>query len=106
MHPAVRALQRIAELLVLAEAVCGNRDVVGQSIELNHKLYTVIGVNASAVHMGRLSTCTRQECRAPIRMNTGCPFIKLKPGVKHTAAAAEFQVLWIVLLERSQGFSP
>ena len=70
----------------------GNRDVVGQTIELNHKLYTVIGVTPPRFTWGD------SEVYAP-GMPSADPheywmsFIKLKPGVKHTAAAAEFQVL-------------
>jgi len=70
----------------------GNRNVVGQTIELNHKLYTVIGVTPPRFTWGD------SDVYAP-----GMPgadpheywnsFIKLKAGVKHTAAAAELQLL-------------
>ncbi len=70
----------------------GNRNVVGQTIELNHKLYTVIGVTPPRFTWGD------SDVYAP-GMPSADPheywmsFIKLKPGVKHTAATAEFQVL-------------
>src|SRR6266550_793865 len=70
----------------------GNRNVVGQTIELNHKLYTVIGVTPPRFTWGD------SDVYAP-----GMPgadpheywnsFIKLKAGVPHTAAAAELQVM-------------
>jgi len=70
----------------------GNRDVVGKTIELDHKLYTVIGV------VGPRFTWGDTDVYVP-GMPSGDPhdywmsFLKLKPGVKHPAAAAELQVL-------------
>lgn len=70
----------------------GNRGVVGQSIELNHKLYTIIGVVPSRFTWGD------SDVYLPA-LPSGDPhdywmsFIKLKPGVKHPAAAAELQLL-------------
>ena len=70
----------------------GNRSVIGQTIELDHKIYSVIGVAAPRFTWGD------SDVYLP-GMPTGDPheywnaFIKLKPGVKYPAAAAEFQVL-------------
>jgi hypothetical protein len=70
----------------------GNRNVVGQSIELSHKLYTVIGVTQPRFTWGD------SDVYIPA-MPTADPhdywmsFIKLKPGIKHAAAGAELQVL-------------
>ncbi len=70
----------------------GNRNVVGQTIELDHNLYSIIGVAAPRFTWGD------SDVYVPA-IPTGDPhdywmaFIKLKPGVKHPAAAAELQVL-------------
>ncbi len=70
----------------------GNRNVVGQTIELDHNLYSVIGVAAPRFTWGD------SDVYVPA-IPSGDPhdywmsFIKLKPGVKHPAAAAELQVL-------------
>ncbi len=69
-----------------------NRGVIGQTIELDHSLYTVIGVAAPRFTWGD------SDVYLPA-IPTGDPhdywmaFIKLKPGVKHSATAAELQVL-------------
>jgi predicted permease len=70
----------------------GSRDILGKSIELDHKLYTVIGVAAprftwgdSDVYLPDVQTADPHEY-----WNA---FIRLKPGVKHPAVAAELQVL-------------
>jgi predicted permease len=70
----------------------GNRNVVGQTIELSHKLYTVIGVVAprftwgdSDVYLPALPSADPHDY--------WLAFIKLKPEVKHEAAAAELQLL-------------
>lgn len=70
----------------------GNRNLIGQTIELDHTLYTVIGIAPPRFTWGD------SDVYVPA-VPTGDPhdywmsFIKLKPGVKHAAAAAEFQVL-------------
>src|SRR5882757_128103 len=70
----------------------GDRNVLGQTIELNHKLYTVIGVTPPRFTWGD------SDVYIP-GMPSGDPhdywmsFIKLKPGAKHAAAGAELQVL-------------
>ena len=70
----------------------GNRNAIGQTIELDHTLYTIIGVAAprftwgdSDVYVPAIPTSDPHDY-----WNA---FIKLKPGVKYPAAAAEFQVL-------------
>jgi predicted permease len=70
----------------------GNRGVLGQTVELNHKLYTVIGVVPPRFTWGD------EDVYLP-GMPSGDPhdywmaFIKLKPGIKLTAAAPELQLL-------------
>jgi predicted permease len=70
----------------------GSRNVVGKTIELDHTLYSVIGVAAPRFTWGDTDVYVPD-------MPSGDPhdywmaFLKLKPGVKHTAAAAELQVL-------------
>ena len=69
-----------------------NRNVIGQTIDLDHNLYFVIGVAAPRFTWGD------SDVYVPA-IPSGDPhdywmsFIKLKPGVKHPAAAAELQVL-------------
>ena len=70
----------------------GSRDVLGKAIELDHSLYTVIGVapprftwGDSDVYLPGVPTADPHD--------TWLSFVKLKPGVKHAAAAAELQVL-------------
>jgi putative ABC transport system permease protein len=70
----------------------GSRDVVGKTIELDHKLYTVIGVvpprftwGDSDVYLPATPTADPHEY--------WMAFVKLKPGVKFPAAAAEFQAI-------------
>ena len=70
----------------------GNRNVIGQTLELDHNLYSVIGVAPPRFTWGD------SDVYVPA-FPTGDPhdywmsFIKLKPGVKHPSAAAELQVL-------------
>jgi predicted permease len=70
----------------------GNRDVVGKNIELDHKLYTVIGVvpprftwGDSDVYLPATPTADPHDY--------WMAFVRLKPGVKFPAAASEFQVI-------------
>jgi len=70
----------------------GNRNAIGQTIELDHTLYTIIGVAAPRFTWGD------SDVYVPAIPNSDPhdywnAFIKLKPGVKFPAAAAEFQVL-------------
>jgi predicted permease len=70
----------------------GNRNVVGQTIELDHNLYTVIGVAAPRFTWGDSDVYLPAIPNADPHDYWNA-FIKLKPGVKFSAAAAEFQVL-------------
>ncbi|MFZ0636047.1 MAG: ABC transporter permease [Candidatus Acidiferrales bacterium] len=70
----------------------GSRDAIGKSIELDHKLYTVIGVvpprftwGDSDVYLPAVATAAPHDY--------WLSFIRLKPGASHAAAAAELQVL-------------
>ena len=69
-----------------------SRDVLGKSIELDHKPYTVIGVvpprftwGDSDIYLPALPTADPH--------NYWLAFIKLKPGTKYPAAQAEMQVM-------------
>lgn len=70
----------------------GNRNVVGQTIELDHTLYSVIGVVAPRFTWGDSDVYVPGTPTADPH-DYWMSFIKLKPGVKHGAAAAELQVL-------------
>jgi predicted permease len=70
----------------------GSRDVAGKSIELDHEVFTVIGVvpprftwGDSDVYIPALPTADPHEY--------WLSFAKLKPGTKFPVAEAEFQVL-------------
>ncbi len=69
-----------------------SRDVIGKSMELDHKPYTVIGVVPPRFTWGD------DDIYLPA-VTTGDPhyywltFLKLKPGVKYPAAQAEMQAL-------------
>ncbi len=69
-----------------------NRNALGKTIELDHTLFTVIGVapprftwGDSDVYLAGVPTGDSHEF--------WMSFIKLKPGTKHPTAAAEIQVL-------------
>ena len=69
-----------------------NRDVVGKTIELDHVLYTIIGVvpprftwGDSDVYLPAAPTADPHDY--------WLSFVRLKPGTPHAAAAAELQVL-------------
>src|SRR5216684_3318288 len=70
----------------------GNRNVVGQTIELDHTLYSVIGVAAPRFTWGDSDVYVPGTPTADPH-DYWMSFIKLKPGVKHPAVAAELQVL-------------
>src|SRR6202040_1831049 len=70
----------------------GSRDVVGKTIELDHQIFTVIGVvpprftwGDSDLYLPALPTADPTEY--------WLSFIKLKPGTKFPVAESEFQVL-------------
>lgn len=69
-----------------------SHDVIGKSIELDHKAYTVIGVVPPRFTWGD------HDVYLPSKPNADphyywLSFIKLKPGVKYPAAQAEMQAL-------------
>jgi predicted permease len=71
----------------------GDRSVVGRTIQLNHKSYTILGV------MPVRFTWRDGEVYTPLKMASDqlhrySPEIKLKPGVTMAAAAAEFRPLY------------
>ncbi len=70
----------------------GNRNVVGQTIELDHALYSVIGVAAPRFTWGDSDVYVPGTPTADPH-DYWMAFIKLKPGAKHPAVAAELQVL-------------
>jgi predicted permease len=83
-----------------------SRDVLGKTIELNHKLYTIIGVAASRFTWGD------SDVYVPY-IPTGNPhdyrnsFIKLKPGVTLEAANAELQPIVLSFRDRDpKGYAP
>ena len=70
----------------------GSREIVGKTIELDHTLYTIIGVvpprftwGDSDVYLPAYPTADAHEY--------WLSFVKLKPGTKYPAATAELQVL-------------
>jgi predicted permease len=70
----------------------GSRDIVGKTIELDHQVFTIIGVapprftwGDSDVYMPALPTGDTTEY--------WLAFVKLKPGTKFPVAESEFQVL-------------
>ena len=69
-----------------------NRNVVGQTIELDHTLYSVIGVAAPRFTWGDSDLYVPATPTADPH-DYWMAFIKLKPGVQHATAAAELQVL-------------
>ncbi len=76
-----------------------SRDVLGKTIELDHKLYTIIGVAAprftwgdSDVYVPFIPTGDPKDYRSS--------FIKLKPGVTLEAANAELQPLILSFRDR------
>ena len=71
----------------------GDPRVVGKTIQLNHKTFTILGV------MPVRFTWRDGDVYIPLKMATDAtqrygPGIKLKPGVSFAAAAAEFQPLF------------
>src|SRR6202022_3576260 len=70
----------------------GSRDVAGKSIELDHQLYTVIGVVPPRFTWGG-SDLSIPAVAAADPHDYLLSFVKLKPGTKFPAAEAEFQAL-------------
>jgi putative ABC transport system permease protein len=69
-----------------------NDNVIGHTIELDHTLYTVIGVAPSRFTWGDSDVYVPAIPTADPH-DFWMAFIKLKPGVNHSSAAAELQVL-------------
>jgi predicted permease len=70
----------------------GSRDVLGKSIELDHKLYTVIGVVPPRFTWGDSDVYTPAFPTADPN-ELWLAFVKLKPGTKFPVAQAQFQAL-------------
>ncbi|HEY1262740.1 MAG TPA: ABC transporter permease, partial [Terriglobales bacterium] len=70
----------------------GNRGALGQTVQLDHKLYTVIGVVPPRFTWGDSDVYLPAAPPADPR-DQWMAFVKLKPGVQHNSAAAELQVL-------------
>jgi len=81
----------------------GSRDVVGKSIELDHRPYTVIGVvpprftwGDSDVYLPAVPTADPHDY--------WLSFVKLKPGTKFPVAQAEFQTLADEFASQDKGY--
>jgi predicted permease len=70
----------------------GKREVIGQNLELDHNLYSVIGVAPPRFTWGDSDVYVPGTPTADPH-DYWLAFIKLKPGAKHPAVAAELQVL-------------
>ena len=70
----------------------GSRDILGKTIEIDHKLYTVIGVVPPRFTWGDSDVYIPATPTADPH-DFWMAFIKLKPGVKHAAVAAQLQIL-------------
>jgi predicted permease len=70
----------------------GSRDVLGKNIELDHKLYTVIGVVPPRFTWGDSDVYTPAFPTADPN-ELWLAFVKLKPGTKFPVAQAQFQAL-------------
>ena len=70
----------------------GNRDVLGKTIELDHKLYTIIGVVPPRFTWGDVDVYAPAVPTADPH-DYWLAFIKLKPGTNHKALAANLQSL-------------
>jgi predicted permease len=70
----------------------GNREILGKSIELDHKLYTVIGVAAPRFTWGD-SDVYLPDVQSSDPHDYWNAFVRLKPGVKYPTVAAELQVM-------------
>ena len=70
----------------------GSRDVLGKSIELDHKLYTVIGVVPPRFTWGDADVYTPAFPTADPN-ELWLAFVKLKPGTRFPVAEAQFQAL-------------
>ena len=70
----------------------GDPEIVGRTIQLTHKSYTVVGIAPSRFTWGDGDVYLPWKfTNDPAR--TVLPMIRLKPGVSHAAADSEFQIL-------------
>ena len=79
------------------------RDVVGKSIELDHKLYTVIGVVPPRFTWGDSDVYTPAVPTADPH-EYWLAFVKLKPGTKFPVAEAQFQALVDEFARQDKGY--
>jgi len=70
----------------------GSREIINKTIALDHTLYTVIGVAAQRFTWGDSDVYVPATVTAEPHEYWGS-FVRLRPGVKHEAVAAELQVL-------------
>jgi predicted permease len=70
----------------------GSHEAIGKTVEMDHKLYTVIGVAPPRFTWGDSDVYLPAVPNADAH-DYWLSFLKLKPGTKHPAAAAELQVL-------------
>jgi len=70
----------------------GNPDAIGRTLQLDHKLYNVIGIAPSRFTWGDSDVYIPAVPTADPH-DYWMSFIKLKPGVSHATAAAQLQIL-------------
>jgi predicted permease len=83
----------------------GNLDIVGKSIQLVHKTYTIVGVAQPRFTWGD------GDVYLPLKLTADpthqfSPATKLQPGVSHEAANAEFQSLFEQFARETPGHFP
>jgi predicted permease len=81
----------------------GSRDVLGKSIELDHKLYTVIGVVPPRFTWGDSDVYTPAFPTADTN-ELWLAFVKLKPGTRFPVAEAQFQALVDLYAKQSKNY--
>ena len=80
-----------------------SRDVLGKSIELDHKLYTVIGVVPPRFTWGDSDVYTPAFPTADTN-ELWLAFVKLKPGTRFPVAEAQFQALVDLYAKQSKNY--
>jgi hypothetical protein len=83
----------------------GNRDIVGKTIQLVHKTYTIVGVAQPRFTWGD------GDVYLPLKLTSDptrqfSPATKLEPGVSHEAADAELQSLFEQFARETPGHFP
>ena len=76
-----------------------SRDVLGKSIELSHKQYTIIGVADPRFTWGDSEVYVPKPVSSDVK-DYGNSFIKLRPGVSLEAAQAELEPLIMEFVKR------